>query len=63
MYKNVLESIQGVEVYPIISLAIFILFFVVMIYRIIKMDKQLIKKMESLPLDNINYEGEKENEK
>lgn len=63
MYKNVLESIQGVEIFPIISLAIFVLFFAAMLYKIIRMDKAMIKKMEALPLDSNNFVGENENEK
>lgn len=63
MYKNVLESIQGVEIFPIISLAIFVIFFAVMLYKIIRMDKAMIKKMEALPLDSNNIVGEVDNEK
>lgn len=62
MYKNVLESIQGIEIYPLISLGIFLVFFAVMIYKITKMDKALIKKLESIPLEGQNREGEKQND-
>ncbi len=52
MYKEILQSIEGVEIYPIISLIVFILFFIVVTIRLIKMDKNYINKMKQLPLNN-----------
>lgn len=52
MYKEILQSIEGVEIYPIISLIVFILFFIVVTIRLIKMDKNFINKMKQLPLNN-----------
>ncbi len=51
MFSNYLKSIAGVEIYPIISLAIFFVFFVVLIYKLIKMDSSYIKQMEKLPFE------------
>lgn len=48
---NVLESIVNVQIYPIIGLLIFLLFFVVMIYRVIRFDKSEIDEISRLPLD------------
>ena len=50
MYKDILQSIEGVEFYAIAAMAIFILFFLVMIIWLIKVDKNYIKKMSELPL-------------
>ncbi len=52
MYKEILQSIEGVEIYPIISLIVFILFFIAVTIRLIKMDKNYINKMKQLPLNN-----------
>ncbi|GMU96135.1 MULTISPECIES: cbb3-type cytochrome c oxidase subunit 3 [Ignavibacterium] len=52
MYKEILQSIKGVEIYPIISLIVFILFFIVVIIRLVRMDKSYISKMKQLPLNN-----------
>lgn len=52
MYKNVLESMAGVDVYPIISLIIFFLFFIGVLLWVMKADKSYINKMGSLPLEN-----------
>lgn len=52
MYKEILQSIEGVSVYPIISLIVFVLFFAAIIFWMIKVDKNYIKKMENLPFEN-----------
>lgn len=49
---NTLEKIDGVEIYPIISLLIFFTFFVLVAYLVIKTDKKEIDEMSRLPLDN-----------
>ncbi len=51
MYKDVLRSIEGVELYPVISLVFFICFFVFMIIYIFRIDKKFISSMENMPLD------------
>jgi Ca2+/Na+ antiporter len=52
MYKEILQSIEGVSVYPIISLIVFVLFFAVILVWMLKVDKKYIKKMENLPFEN-----------
>lgn len=55
MYKNVLENIGGIEIYPLISLIIFFFFFVFIIIWLFKLDKSYLNKMSGLPLeDSIN---------
>ena len=49
--KKYAETIKGVDVYPIISLFIFLIFFVAVIYYVRKMDKRKIEEIKSLPLD------------
>ncbi len=51
MYKNVLNSIQDVEIYPIITLILFAVFFFSMIAMVMSMDKKTITHASSLPLD------------
>ena len=63
MFRNYLQSIEGVEIYPLISLVVFILFFVIMFIWMLKVDKNYIKEMEELPLElennrNLNSTGE-----
>ena len=65
MIRNYLQSIEGVEIYPLISLVVFVVFFIVMLIWIFKVDKNYIKEMEKLPLDlenngNLNSTGKKD---
>ncbi|MBJ6111612.1 hypothetical protein JAO73_21500 [Hymenobacter sp. BT523] len=50
MDKNVLQSIAGVEIYPIISLAIFGLFFLGLLVYVLLSSRQHIDAMSQLPL-------------
>jgi cytochrome c oxidase cbb3-type subunit IV len=49
MYKQVLERIDEIAMWPIISLIIFFSFFVGLIWWVIRLDKGHISKMENLP--------------
>lgn len=51
MYKNVLQNIDNIEIWPIISFVIFFLFFIILIWWVITADKKLIKRMSELPND------------
>ena len=52
MIKNVLESISGVEIFPIISLLIFVVFFTSVLVWVFKLDKKTVNKMKNLPLED-----------
>lgn len=52
--KNHMESITGIEIYPIISLLIFFTFFVVLFYWVFTAKKDYIKTVSNIPLDNQN---------
>ena len=52
MYKNVLQAIENIELWPVISLFIFFLFFLGVLIYIIRIDKGFIKRMKELPLDD-----------
>ncbi len=54
MYKEVLQSIEGIGVFAVIALIIFILFFVLVVVRLLRMDKNYINKMAQLPLEPEN---------
>jgi len=47
---NVLENIVNIQIFPIIGLIVFLLFFVVMIYRVMRIDKDEIEENSRLPL-------------
>ncbi len=50
--KGNLENIDGVAIYPIISLLIFFIFFVGLFFWVIKMKKSHIEEVSNLPLEN-----------
>jgi hypothetical protein len=52
--KNHMESITGIEIYPMISLVIFFSFFVILFWWVITAKKDYINTVSSLPLDNQN---------
>lgn len=49
--KQYAETIDGAQVYPMISLLIFFIFFVVLLFYVKTMDKNRIKQMSNIPLD------------
>lgn len=50
--KNYMDSIPGIEIYPIISLLIFFAFFVILFWWVFTAKKEHIKTLSNLPLDN-----------
>ncbi|WP_456438484.1 CcoQ/FixQ family Cbb3-type cytochrome c oxidase assembly chaperone [Psychroserpens sp.] len=52
--KNHMESISGIEIYPLISLIIFFTFFVILFWWVITAKKEYIQTVSNLPLDNQN---------
>ncbi|MBC2845817.1 CcoQ/FixQ family Cbb3-type cytochrome c oxidase assembly chaperone [Winogradskyella flava] len=52
--KNHMESITGIEIYPLISLLIFFVFFIALFYWVITAKKEYITTVSNLPLDNQN---------
>ncbi len=49
-----MDSIAGIEIYPIISLLIFFIFFVVLFWWVLTAKKDYIKTVSNIPLDNDN---------
>lgn len=54
MISKVLSSIEGIAAYPLVSLMIFILFFLIVTLWILRLDKQYLQYMSKLPLDQTN---------
>ncbi len=50
-FNNYLEKITGIEIYPMISLLVFILFFIAVTIYAFKANSEMIRTMEELPLD------------
>lgn len=52
--KGHMETIAGVEIYPILSLLIFFLFFVLLFWWVFTAKKDYIQNMEQIPLETEN---------
>ncbi len=49
-----METISGIEIYPIISLIIFFAFFMGLLIWVVRADKKYISYVEKIPLENNN---------
>ena len=54
-FRHYLESIAGVDVYPMISLLIFFTFFTGLAIWVLQANKQYISDVKNLPLDKDNH--------
>lgn len=52
--KHNMETIDGIEIYPIISFLIFFTLFMAVLYFTIRKSKKSIEEVSLLPLDNLN---------
>jgi hypothetical protein len=50
-----LESIEGVEIYPIIGLIIFFTMFVIMLVHTLRLDKASVETYKNIPLDEEDH--------
>ena len=50
--KHNLTDIEGVDIYPLISLLIFVIFFVVMFIFVARMKKSKIEELSAMPLED-----------
>lgn len=60
--KHNLSTIDGVSIYPILSLLIFVIFFIVVITYVVRMKKNEIAELSSIPLEDSNENEFKINE-
>jgi hypothetical protein len=60
MYKEVLRSIDNIAIFPIVSLIIFVLFFIGIAIWAMRVPKDYIKHMESLPMGDDEIKDKKQ---
>lgn len=51
MRRDVIETIQGIEIFPLIALVIFFGFFIGLIYYVVKLRKSDVKEWSEMPLE------------
>lgn len=49
-FRHYLETIAGIEIYPMLSMLVFLLFFIVLIVYVIRVRKRDIEELENIPL-------------
>lgn len=52
MFKHYFEQIQNIEIWPVISLVLFFVFFLGTLWWITSLDKKYIDKMKGLPFED-----------
>lgn len=52
MYKDILSSIDNIEIWPTISFVIFFLFFIGLVWWVLTADKSFIRKMSNKPFED-----------
>ncbi|WP_421765111.1 CcoQ/FixQ family Cbb3-type cytochrome c oxidase assembly chaperone [Ekhidna sp.] len=50
--KHHMETIAGIEIYPVISFVIFFVFFIALTVYVFKVDKKLFNDISNIPLDS-----------
>ncbi|MGZ0017768.1 CcoQ/FixQ family Cbb3-type cytochrome c oxidase assembly chaperone [Yeosuana sp. AK3] len=56
--KHYMETISGIEIYPIISLLIFFTFFVILFWWVFTAKKEYINKVSNIPFENNNNQND-----
>ena len=52
MYKDILLTITGIQVFPIISLILFVIVFTSILVATLRMDRARAERLATLPLDD-----------
>ena len=52
MYKNVLQNIDHIAIWPVISFTIFFLFFLILLWWVFTVNKDFIHEMSEKPLQD-----------
>ena len=51
MYKDILRSIGGIDVFPVFSLIVFVVVFAAAVVRTLRIDRRQLAHLAALPLD------------
>jgi cytochrome c oxidase cbb3-type subunit IV len=51
MYKNILQGIDNIAIWPVVSFIIFFIFFMCLLWWVFSVDNKFIDKMKQLPMD------------
>lgn len=51
MYQDILRNIAGIEVFPVLSLLLFVVLFAIVIIMTMRMDRRRVARLAGLPLE------------
>lgn len=51
MYKDILRSIAGIDIFPVFSLVIFLAVFATVLIKTVRIDRRRLAELSALPLD------------
>jgi hypothetical protein len=51
MHKDILRAMAGIEVFPVISLCLFVAVFAVVLFRTLRLDRDRVARYARLPLE------------
>lgn len=57
MFKHYFERVEGIEFFPLLSLVMFVLFFLGLLIWVLKVNKGYINEMAHLPLKDDQVES------
>jgi cytochrome c oxidase cbb3-type subunit 4 len=57
MHKEILRSIVGIEIFPIISLCLFVAVFTIVLIWTVRLDRGWLSRQAGLPLDPDAHEA------
>ena len=52
MYQDILQRIEGIGIFPVISLVLFVSLFSVVLVVVVRMDRSRADRLASLPMDD-----------
>jgi hypothetical protein len=52
MYKDILQNIDHIAIWPVMSFVIFFTFFILLLWYVFTADKNFIKEMSQKPLED-----------
>jgi hypothetical protein len=52
MYQDILQRIEGIGIFPVISLVLFVSLFSVVLVVVVRMDRSRAERLASLPMDD-----------
>ena len=52
MYTDILRAIAGIEIFPVISLVVFVVVFTAVLVYVMRLDRSRVDQLALLPLDD-----------